>query len=200
MELRLVAAVVASAVLSGCAVNESTAHRYANAGAYSSQRGDWPAAQENWRRAVINARLAHMNDRAMAVGHYEYGRASGVVCEWAEAEFALNEAYRLDAASGGPAYMAAYELGRMHFDRKQYAEAVKQYALVKAEFERLQVETKDPVGYADYLDEYAMALEQTGKANEAQPLRVRSGELRKTFPGKTAHTEKTPYGTQCKKT
>lgn len=200
MELRLGAALVACAVLSGCAINESTAHRYANAGVSASQRGDWAVARENWRRAVINARLAHMNDRAMAVGHYEYGRASGVVCEWAEAEFALKEAYRLDTASGGPSYMAAYELGRMHFDRKQYAEAVEQYSLVKAEFERLQVETKDPVGYADYLDEYAMALEQTGKADEAQPLRVRSDQLRKTFPGKTAHTEKTPYGTQCKKT
>jgi hypothetical protein len=139
-----------------------------------------------------------MDDRVLAVVHYEYGRASGVVCEWAEAEFGLEEAYRLDVATRGPAYKAVYELGRMYYDRKQYANAAEQYSRVKLDFDKLQADTRDPVGYADYLDEYATALEQTGKSGEAEPLRLRSAELRKTFAGRAAHTEKTPYGTQCK--
>ncbi|MDR1969652.1 MAG: hypothetical protein LBQ32_13345 [Burkholderiaceae bacterium] len=198
MTLRIIVAVFFCIALSSCAINERTAHRYANAGEAASQRGDWTAAREHWRRAVINAKLAHMNNRALAVAHYEYGRASGVVCEWTEAEFGLKEAYRLDAAGGGPAYMAAYELGRMYYDRKQYGNAADQFARVKVDFDRLQADTKDPVGYADFLDEYAIALEQTGKAREAQPLRARSSELRKVFSGRAARTEKTPYGTQCK--
>lgn len=198
MIMKIITAVFFCTVLSSCAINEQTAHNYANAGAGASQRGDWTAAREYWRRAVINAKLAHMDNRALAVGYYEYGRASGVVCEWAEAEFGLKEAYRLDTAGGGPAYMAAYELGRMRFDQKQYGKAADQFARVTIDFDRLQADTKDPVGYADFLDEYAVALEQTGKVREAQPLRARSLELRKAFPGRTSHTEKTPYGTQCK--
>lgn len=198
MTFKFIVAVSACFVIFGCAINERTAHRYANAGDAASQRGDWTAAREHWRRAVINAKLAHMSDRALAVAHYEYGRASGVVCEWAEAELGLKEAYRLDAAAGGPAYKAAYELGRLNYDRKQYRSAVEQFLQAKTEFDKLQAETKDPVGYADFLDEYAVALEQTGRAEQAQPLRSKSLELRKTFSGKTAHTEKTPYGTQCK--
>lgn len=184
-------------LLSGCAINENTAHHYANAAEASSQSGDWVAARENWKRALINAKLAHMDDRALAIAHYEYGRASGVVCEWAEAEFGLKEAYRLDAQSGGPSYMSTYELGRMNYDRKQFTSAIEYFSQVKKAFEAIQADTRDPVGYASYLEEYATALEQTGKIEEAKPLRERSKELRITFPNKDAHAEKTPYGTQC---
>jgi len=198
MNVRAISLAATVFFLGGCAVNERTAHNYANAGVAASQRGDWATARENWRRAVINARLGQMSNQALAIANYEYGRASGVVCEWAEAESALAEAYRLDSISAGPTYKTTYELGRMYSDRKMYAKAVEQFAKVKVEFEKLQAETKDPVGYAEFLDEYANALEQTGLTNDAKPLRLRAEELRKTFPGKASHTEKTPYGTKCK--
>jgi tetratricopeptide (TPR) repeat protein len=200
MHLRAISLAATVFFLGGCAVNERTAHNYANAGVAASQRGAWAAAREHWRRAVINARLGHMSNQALAVAHYEYGRASGVVCNWAEAESALTEAYRLDFISEGPTYKVTYELGRMYSDRKMYAKAVEQFSKVKAQFEKLQAETKDPVGYAEFLDEHAYALEQTGFAKDAMPLRQRAVELRKTFPGRASHTEKTPYGTQCKST
>src|SRR2546423_15195776 len=93
--------------------------------------------------------------------------------------------------------MSLYEMGRMNYDRKLYAQAIGYFARVEPEFERRQLDTQDPLGMADYLDEYATALEQTGKIDQAKSRRARAGELRQTFRGRQAHTEKTPYGTQC---
>ena len=194
----IVVVILACIGLTSCAINEVTAHRYANAAVSASESGDWITARENWRRAYINAKLAHMDNKALAVALYEYGRASGVVCEWEEAESSLKETYRLGTSTDDLSYMSVYELGRMNYDRKRYADAVEQFSKVKVFFDMTEADTKDPLGYADYLDEYAIALEQTGKPSEAQPLRSRSMELRKTFVGKNSHTEKTPYGTMCR--
>jgi tetratricopeptide (TPR) repeat protein len=197
MKREIVFSIAFTALLAGCAINERTAHRYANAAEASSQSGNWAASRENWKRALINAKLAHMDDHALAVANYEYGRASGVLCDWTEAEFGLKEAYRLDSQSGGTVFKDTYELGRMNFDRKQFAAAIEYFSQVKTAFDAVQAETRDPLGYADFLDEYAASLEQTGKGDAAKPLRARSTELRKTFPNRDSHTEKTPYGTQC---
>lgn len=86
----------------------------------------------------------------------------------------------------------------MNYDRKQYTKAIEYFVRVKVEFDKLQADTRDPLGYVDYLEEYAGALEITGNNAEVKKHRVRAVELRKAFPGKDAHTEKTPYGTQCK--
>lgn len=94
--------------------------------------------------------------------------------------------------------MSLYELGKMSYDRKQYTKAIEYFARVKKEFDKVQADTKDPLGYADYLEEYASALEQTDNAMEVEEHRSRAAELRKIFEGKDSHTEKTPYGTQCK--
>lgn len=184
----------------GCAnpINRHTAGKYSQAAYSAMKSGDWFNARMYFGRAIQNAKIGGVDTKAMAVLWYEYGRSSGVICDWPEAERGLNEAYKLDSETGGPAYMSLYEFGRMNYDRKQYAKAVEYFARVKVEFDKLQADTRDPLGYADYLEEYAGALEKTGNNAEAKKHRARAVELRKAFPGKDAQTEKTPYGTQCK--
>lgn len=58
-------------------------------------------------------------------------------------------------------------------------------------------ETKDPLGLARYLDEYATALEQTQQDTEARTLRAKASELRGKFPNEKAKADRTPYGRQC---
>lgn len=178
-------------------INLRTASNYSSAGYAAMAAGDWAKARMNFGRAVQNAEIGRADPKAIGALWYEYGRASGVICDWPEAERGLNKSLELDSQSGGPAYMSLYELGRMNYDRKQYAEAVGYFARVKTEFDRMQADSRDPVSYAEYLDEYAGALEQTANASEAAPLRSRAAELRRTFPGQAGRTEKTPYGTQC---
>lgn len=194
----IVAAVVVSLV--GCAnpINRHTAGKYNQAAYGAMQSGDWFNARMYFGRAIQNAKMGGADSKALAVLWYEYGRSSGVICDWPEAEHGLNEAYKLDTETGGPAYMSLYEFGRMNYDRKQYAKAVEYFSRVKTEFDKLQADTKDPLGYADYLEEYASALEKTGDTAEAKKHRARAADLLKAFPAGDAHTEKTPYGTQCK--
>lgn len=189
-------------ILAGCAnpINRHTAGKYNQAAYAAMKSGDWFGARMYFGRAIQNAKVGGVDTKSMAVLWYEYGRSSGVICDWVEAERGLDEAYKLDSETQGPVYMSLYERGRMHYDRKQYTKAVEYFARTNAEFDkaRFNFDTADPLGYADYLEEYSDALEKTGNVNDAKKHRDRAVELRNTFPGKEAHTEKTPYGTQCK--
>ncbi len=99
--------------------------------------------------------------------------------------------------AGGPSYMSLYELARMNYDRELYAEANTYFQDAYTEMEAEQADTRDPVGYADFLDEYAFSLEQTGQNGLASKLSARSEKIRVAFKAKQSHTEKTPYGTLC---
>jgi hypothetical protein len=154
-------------------------------------------ARSNFARSIPNAEVGGVPPRTKAVLYYEYGRASGVICDWAEAEKGLNTSLELDRSIDGPVHLSKMELGRMYFDRKDYVAAERYFSELYPLFQKMGADTADPLGYAVFLDEYATVLEQAHKNDEAVPLRARSHELRKTFPEGTARTDRTPYGTQC---
>ena len=197
VKLFVVVAVLATLISCANPVNRKTAVNY-NKAAYSAMRsGEWAKSRMYFGRAIQNSKFGGVNPKKMAVLWYEYGRTSGVICDWPEAERGLNEAYKFDSENGGPAFMSLYELGRMYYDRKLYPKASDYFTRVEVEFNKIEADTKDPLGYAEFLEEFATALEQTGNSTDAEKHRARATELRKTFPGKRSHTEKTPYGTQC---
>lgn len=163
----------------------------------AARAGDWSTARTNWKKAVTEAELAEAPPQALAILWYEYGRSSGVICDWAEAKTGLIKAYDLDLISNGPAFMSLFELARMNFDRKRYREAVNYFERVLTEFEDQPLDTRDPLGHADFLDEYAASLDNLGRGVEAKKHRRRSAKIRAAFPKAEPRTEKTPYGTQC---
>ena len=200
MRVRLLLA-VNCLLMASCAstLNMKTSENYARRAYAAEHAGNWVEAREDYRRSIINAQLADMQKDTLAVLWYEYGRASGVVCEWHEATAALSKAYEFDKASGGPYYMSSYELARMNYQRKDYPTALKYYRRAYVEFESDQVDTKDPIGYAIFLDEFVRTLKEVGLGTETKELAERAERIRKAFPGKSSHTEKTPYGSQCKR-
>ena len=190
-------------IMSGCA-NPIASHvmkRYADAAYSNLHAGDWVTAQMQFGRAIVNARQGKTDDRTLAILLYEYGRASGVICNWAESEKSSIAAYELDRENDGPTHMSLFELGRMHSGRQEFSKAVEYFNKVLPEFKNLQAEARDPIGYAEFLEEYSLALDQTGKDDSAKihRMRARAKELRSTFPNANAFSEKTPYGTQCQK-
>lgn len=190
-------------IVSGCAnpINLYTMKKYANAAYSNLHAGDLITAQKNFGRAIVNAKLGKADDRTLAVLLYEYGRASGVICNWAESEKSLIAAYELDRDNDGPTHMSLFELARMHSGRHEFSKAVEYFEQVLPELKNLQADARDPIAYAEFLEEYSLALEQTGKDDSAQfhHMRARAKELRNTFPDAKAFAEKTPYGTQCQK-
>lgn len=200
MNILYVAMAFSIVLVSGCAasINEYNARQHAQAGAKAGKSGEFAIARKEFARALTNARLAHANPKMVAALSYEYGRYSGMICDWVEGEKGLSEAYDLDRQNGGPAYMSLVELARRNLDRQQYGNAVEYFDRVVPELESLHADSRDPIGYAQVLDEYAASLEETGKNGLAGKFRDRAGDLRKAFPGQSAHTDRTPYGTQCR--
>ena len=186
-------------VLVGCAnpINKKTAQNYYRAAINAQQNGDWENARMYFSRAIVNAELGGIDSSTLAVLWYEYGRSSGVTCNWIEAEKGLLKAYELDRANKGPTYMSLYELARMNYDQKNFENAVGYFDKAYLEFEENQIDTKDPVGYADFLDEYSFTLENINKRDKVEGLKIRSSKIREAFKGKKSHTDKTPYGTNC---
>lgn len=88
-------------------------------------------------------------------------------------------------------------MGRLNFDREQFGKAVEYFERVMPYLNEQEWDKRDPVGYAVLLDEYATSLERAGKSGAVEVLRGRAEVLRKTFPGKSSQTDRTPYGTQC---
>lgn len=190
-------------IVSGCVnpINLHTMKKYANAAYRNHDAGDWVTAQKNFGRAVVNARLGKADDRTLAILLYEYGRASGVICNWAESEKSLTAAYELDRDNDGPTHMSLVELARMSIGRHEFSKAVEYFEQALPELENLQSDARDPIGYADFVDDYTLAFEKAGKdeATQIHHMRARAKELRNTFPEAKAFSEKTPYGTQCQK-
>lgn len=198
--MRYLSAAVTVALLSaGCAnpINLRTASHYANACQAFEAQNEWWKARMNCGRAAINADLGHAPDKSRALLWYEYGRASGAICDYAEAKRGLETALDLDEKAGGPYFMSLLELARLHLDQGKAKEAAAYFARFEKAVPEESGAKVDPSGYADILEEYARASEASGDASLAGTLRQRSTRLRTANPNKTSNTDRTPYGKYC---
>lgn len=197
--LRVMISVAALSALAACSnpINERTARNYSMLAYNAQQAGDWITARTYWGRAAINAELGGSAPQRLAVLWYEYGRSSGVICDWPEAESGLTKAFELDRASNGPSHMSLVELARMNLDRQRYGAAIGYFERANAIVADGKLETVDPIGYAHLLDEYAVALQNVGRISEAAEFRKQAARLRNAYPASETRTDRTPYGSQC---
>lgn len=197
--MKIPSVLIVTIILVGCAnpINLHTARKYAQGGYANAQQDKWFNARTAFGRAWTNAELGNAEDRVTAVYAYEYGRASGAICDWKEAERGLLKAYELDKKTNGPVHMSLIELARMHHAKGDLEESEKYYRLGKTELDRQQADTRDSIGYADILADYAEVLTSLGKNEEAELLKKREEEIRKVFEGRTSSHDQTPYGEFC---
>lgn len=188
------------AMLSGCATTSGEYSRdpHGRAAAQANSAGDWRTAQKEWHLAIDDAIPARATSTELyAIALYEYGRASGVLCQWSEAERSLREAVDLDQRLHGPVYMSTYELALLYLDQGQAATARPYFERTDYEMLAIGADRKAPVGYADFLDEYADALDLGASHEEAEAKRLRAKQIREAFPHGHSITDRTPYGTLC---
>jgi tetratricopeptide (TPR) repeat protein len=188
------------AMLGGCATSSGEYSRdpHGRAAARANSVGDWRLAQKEWHLAIDDAIPAHATATELyAVALYEYGRASGVLCQWSEAERSLKEAVELDQKLHGPVYMSTYELALLYLEQGQGAAARPYFERTDYEMLTLGADRKAPVGYAEFLDEYASALDLAASHDDADAKRSRAKQIREAFPRGHSITDRTPYGTLC---
>lgn len=168
------------------------------------QKGEWLTYKKLMQTVIDRATASGVPPEKRAIYWYEYGRASGVVCDWEDAEFALTVANNIDTKTGGPVSMSFNELGRMNVARKQYKKAVDYFmrsSEVLAQRNEKSPEKKvlPQLGDARIFEDFALALEQTGgAADDVKRLRNGATEIRKQLTARDGVIEDvTPYGSQC---
>jgi tetratricopeptide (TPR) repeat protein len=194
-------AVLVVLILTGCAgsINPQNAAKYANAANSAAKAGDWTTARGYWAKAVVNAELAGAPPQQLAVLNYEYGRSLGIQCFWDESEKYLLKAFDLDHQTGGPEFMSLVELSRLKYDQKQYDKAVVYFERTIPALQKAGAPAQAPAEFAAILDEYAAALKNAGKEDEAKSVQGQAAKVRADNPQGHSITDRTPYGTQCAK-
>lgn len=197
-------------VLSGCVNTASRSSQVDYSETYrqaymAMQKGEWLTYKKLMRTVIDKSTASNAPAEKRSIYWYEYGRASGVVCDWDDAEFSLTVSNNLDSKSGGPAYMSMNELGRISVVRKQFDKAVDYFTRGMKGFAEYQgklsnKEYKPQLADAQILEEFAYALEQVkGKPSDVQRLKENAAEVRKKVVASGAtNSDITPYGTQCK--
>jgi hypothetical protein len=93
--------------------------------------------------------------------------------------------------------MSTYELALLYLDQGQGTAARPYFERTDFEMLALGADRKAPVGYAEFLDEYANALDLAASHDEADAKRSRAKQIREAVPHGHSITDRTPHGAQC---
>ncbi|AKC72621.1 hypothetical protein MB84_20340 [Pandoraea oxalativorans] len=181
---------------------------YAAQGGAAEVRGDWDGARRAFGQAVLVADQSGWPASQRAAMHFDYGRALGVTCYYAEAERELSQAYDLDILTARYRYPALVELARLALAQRQFAASAKYFGRALGMLDRLEAARKVPFAYAELLDDYALALGgaggaggagSPGDAEAATRIIDRAAKVRASLDvdAQAQATTRTPYGKHC---
>lgn len=164
-------------LISGCARDFNTTNtlRYYDAGTRAELARDYPQAEEYYGRALVWAGTERVSASLLSLTMYNLGRMKGHACKFDEAQELLLTSLALEESTFGPASAQVsrrlFELGRLYYDRRLYAESLPYYAQAVAMVRRLKLEDDEPVTFTEALQDYANALRQAGDLRAADDLR-----------------------------
>jgi len=163
------------------------------------QNGDWEKAFELLEKALANVEAidSTAGSEGRAYICYEYGRAAGVTCRFDSAHQYLKEAYEINVQNSGHTYMDLVELARLQYDQHYYDQANTYFVQAIAAIEEKNMTSRDPLGFAEVLDEYSNSLIMVKQLSEADAMQKKAAEIRNANPQGKSKIERTPYGRYC---
>lgn len=198
--MKFIALVAITAFLCGCAnpINARNGERYYDAGMASEDAGDLQHARKCYSRAHWNAVAGMLGPTAEAYTLYEWSRMTGYLGQHTNAETGFSNVLRLieKAKPKANALLAPVlcEYARLLHDTGQHEKAVPCFERALPELERREVATKDPIGLADFLDDYAASLRAAGR--DARTVAERARSLREPNKGAVAKHKVRRYVTR----
>jgi tetratricopeptide (TPR) repeat protein len=84
------------------------------------------------------------------------------------------------------------ELARLKFDQKQYDNCIPYFRNAIGSMEKINAPVEAPAEFAIVLDEYAKALQETGRKQESISILARANEIRAKNQGQKSITDRTP--------
>ncbi len=171
-----------------------------HSGNIAYERGDYVQAKESFSSALQLATQQNWKPH-VATAKYGLGRSLGQLCQFSEAEKYLLEAANLESEiSGGKGIHLSqdyFELARLYYDYGKFDKSVPYFQKAVPLAEELRVASSDPIGYANVLEDYAVALSKVGDANQAKAIEQRIAALRQSNSGKSAGFKIVRFNPQC---
>ncbi len=198
MRVRIIG-IAAFLLLTGCAsdLNRKEASIHFEAAQRFDRAGDYASAREQYGKALVDARLAGAPPATISMLTYNFGRTTGYTCHLDESEKYLVDALELEESVTGPnsgvASMRVLELARLSFDRDEFEKSAAYYDRGIRIVSDLGVAQSDPIGLANALDEYSLALKKVGRESDARDAARRADDLRRFHPGARATFSPTRY-------
>ena len=162
----------------------------------SKRRGDWQSAASQYAQAVNHPDLPKAGAERSQV-YLEYGRAVGALCQFAEAEKYLLLAKDAADKAGSPSFHPLYELGGVSVAQRKFADAVRYFAQIVPAPPGPSVGPASPLQFADVYEKFALALDATGKADEARQHRQAALALRNSNPKPAVAGSTIDYAARC---
>ncbi|HTO07550.1 MAG TPA: tetratricopeptide repeat protein [Myxococcota bacterium] len=176
---------------------------YYECGLAESRAGNRDGASRCFSRAVTNAQRGRLGPESESASLFEYAKAIGHQCYYDEARTSFQRSLELEEQLAAPRpkmqVVVLVELARLDLDTGQYTEAVHWYEREIPALRKVAVDRADPIAFADELDDFATALEQTGGGARATALRQESAQIRADHPGELPATVAEHYPKDCKK-
>ena len=171
-------------------INRANAEKYHEWGSQAELAGDYSLAEENYSRALWNARMGNVPRSGISLVTYNLGRVKGYLCKYDEAEQLLLEALQLEeqesGADSGLTSMRLFELARLSAARNRFDEAHQYYSRAIPVVRELDIESVDPIGFANVLSDFAKVLESLEQESAAEDAARESEQLRAAHPGRQA--------------
>lgn len=199
-------ALLALLLLTGCGRDFGTSNmaRFHDAGMRAEQNRDYQGAEEQYERALIWAGTEKVPPSMLSLNLYNLGRMKGHSCKFTEARELLLTSLALEEQTSGPdspqITRRLFELARLYYDRRQYADAQPYYAQGIAMLRRLGLESQDPVNLGEALREHAVVLRQTGNPRAAAGAIADADALRARYPDETRRFTIARYTAACRGT
>ena len=175
-----VIAVIASSVLASCAGPPSAESINAEANALLD-KGRYGEALVKYRASMTMAR-AQQDRPYEAIAMYGMARAYGYQCMYPESEqaFLASIALRQQIPDGPNAYITQnqLELARLYIGHRQWQKAIAQFEEALPRLEKLNVPSRSPVSFAQTLQDYALALRESGEQARTKEVTSRIQYLR----------------------
>jgi tetratricopeptide (TPR) repeat protein len=161
---------------------------------------DYRLAAERYQQSLAEAEKVG-DEQLAASALYGLGRANGYMCNFPEAEkfFAESIDRREHLPDTEDAYLTQNlcEFGRLYLAEGKWEDAAAQFKRAVPRLEALGTGSRDPIGYAEALEDYEKALRNAGRPDEAAKVSQRSADLRRENPSRTADYKFRPYPSHC---
>ena len=161
---------------------------------------NYQLAREKYKGALAEAEKSK-DLQYSVIAMYGLARANGYLCNFKEAEewFKKSISLRENLPDSNTAYLSQniLEFARLYVAQKKWKEATAQFERAIPLLESLDIEKRDPIGYANVLEDYKSSLQFSGNMKEAEKIKQKIEYLRSAYSSRRASFKTKPYPENC---